>query len=99
MTISKTQENDKIILALDGRLDTTSAPQLQDVLIPAFEETSSINIDLTNLAYISSAGLRVILAGQKTAQAKNASMTVSGASEEILEVFTMTGFSEILTII
>ena len=99
MTISKTQENDKIILTLDGRLDTTSAPQLQDILIPAFEEASSINIDLTKLAYISSAGLRVILAGQKTAQTKNASMTVSGASEEILEVFTMTGFSEILTII
>ena len=98
MEINKTLENDKMILALDGRLDTTSAPQLQDVLLPAFEEASAVKLDFSGLEYISSAGLRVLLAGQKTAQTKNASMTVSGVSEEIMEVFTMTGFTEILTI-
>jgi len=99
MTINKTQENGKITLALDGRLDTTTSPRLQDVLIPALNETTQVELDFTKLAYVSSAGLRVLLIGQKTAKAKNASMTVSGVSEEIMEVFDMTGFSDILEII
>jgi len=99
MTINKTQENGKITLALDGRLDTTTSPRLQDVLIPALNETTQVELDFTKLAYVSSAGLRVLLIGQKTAKAKNASMTVSGVSEEIMEVFNMTGFSDILEII
>jgi len=99
MTINKTQENGKITLALDGRLDTTTSPRLQDVLIPALNETTQVELDFTKLAYVSSAGLRVLLIGQKMAKAKNASMTVSGVSEEIMEVFNMTGFSDILEII
>jgi len=99
MTINKTQENGKITLALDGRLDTTTSPRLQDVLIPALNETTQVELDFTKLAYVSSAGLRVLLIGQKTAKAKNASMTVSGVSEEVMEVFDMTGFSDMLEII
>ena len=99
MTINKTLENGKLTLALDGRLDTTTAPKLQDALIPAFDEAKEIILDFTKLAYVSSAGLRVLLLGQKTAKAKGASMIVSGVSGEIMEVFDMTGFSDMLKIV
>jgi len=99
MTINKKHENEKITLVLDGRLDTTTAPQLQDVLIPAFDEAKEVVLDFANLAYVSSAGLRVLLMGQKTAKAKSASMMVCNVSEEIMEVFEMTGFADMLTIV
>jgi anti-anti-sigma factor len=98
ITINKTQENDKLTLSLEGRLDTVTAPGLQDALIPAFDTANEIRLDFTKLAYVSSAGLRVLLVGQKTAKAKNASMTLYGVSEEIMEVFDMTGFSDMLSI-
>jgi len=99
MTINKTREHGKLILALDGRLDTTTAPQLQDALIPAFDGEKEIILDFAKLTYVSSAGLRVLLMGQKTAKAKGASMTLTGVSDEIMEVFDMTGFSGMLTIL
>ena len=99
MTIKKTQGNGKFNFTLEGRLDTTTAPQLQDVLIPAFNEAQEINLDFSALAYVSSAGLCVLLMGQKTAQAKGTAMTISGVSDEIMQVFEMTGFADILTII
>lgn len=98
MTINKTQENGKLTLALAGRLDTTTAPQLQDALVPMFDEVKEVILDFTELAYVSSAGLRVLLIGQKTAKAKGSPMTVTGVSEEIMEVLDMTGFADILTI-
>ncbi|MDR2572262.1 MAG: STAS domain-containing protein [Oscillospiraceae bacterium] len=97
MTIEKTQENGKTIFALDGRLDTTSAPQLQTELIPVFDEAKEIVIDFAKLVYVSSAGLRVLLQGEKTAKIKDASMILTNVSDEIMEVFEMTGFSNILT--
>ena len=99
MTISKTQGNGTLTLGLCGRLDTTTAPQLQDVLIPAFDEANEVRLDFSELAYVSSAGLRVLLMGQKTAKAKSASMTLCHVSQEIMEVFEMTGFADMLTII
>ena len=99
MTIDKTQENGKLILALHGRLDTITSPRLQEALIPALDEAKEVLLDFSNVAYISSAGLRVLLVGQKTANAKGASLSVSGVSEEVMEVLDMTGFSDILTIV
>ena len=99
MNINKTNGNGKINFALDGRLDTVTAPQLQDALMPAFDEAKEVTLDFTKIAYVSSAGLRVLLAGQKTAKAKGASMTLCGVSDEVMEVFDMTGFSDILTIV
>ena len=98
MNISKTLENGKITFALEGRLDSTTSPQLQEVLIPAFDEIKEVELDFTQLAYVSSAGLRVLLLGLKTAKAKSASMTVSNVSQEIMEVLEMTGFVDMLTI-
>ena len=99
MNITKTQENGKLALSLEGRLDTTTAPKLQDVLIPAFDESKEVTLDFSQLVYVSSAGLRVLLMGQKTAKANGASMTITGVSGEIMEVFDMTGFSGILDIV
>ncbi|MCL1857735.1 MAG: STAS domain-containing protein [Oscillospiraceae bacterium] len=99
MTINKTQENGKLILAIEGRLDTTTAPQFQNVLIPAFDKAKEVMLDFKNLVYVSSAGLRVLLMGQKTAKAKSCSMTVTGVSDDVMEILEMTGFSDMLTII
>ncbi len=98
MNISRVQEDGKLSLALEGRLDTTTAPQLQDALIPAFDDASEVELDFRQLVYVSSAGLRVLLMGQKEAKKKGGSMTLAGVSEEIMEVFEMTGFADILTI-
>jgi anti-anti-sigma factor len=99
MNIDKTQSAGKTVVTLTGRLDSSSAPQLQEMLISEFDTAKEIVLDFANLAYVSSAGLRVLLTGQKTAKAKGASMTVRGASDEIMEVFEMTGFTDMLTIV
>ncbi|MCL2249268.1 MAG: STAS domain-containing protein [Oscillospiraceae bacterium] len=97
MTIEKKEENEKTVLLVSGRLDTTTAPKLQEVLIPAFEDSSGVLLDFTELVYISSAGLRVLLLGEKTAKAKGVEQALKGVSDEIMEIFEMTGFSDILS--
>lgn len=99
MTITIKQDGDKVIFAFEGRLDTTTAPQLQEVLIPEFNTVKEVELDFANLAYVSSAGLRVLLMGEKTAKAKGASMSITNVSDGIMEVFDMTGFSSILKIV
>ena len=99
MTINKAQENGKLILAIEGRLDTTTAPQLQEVLIPAFDDSKEITLDFRELVYVSSAGLRVLLMGQKQAKKTGGAMTLTGVSEEVMEVLEMTGFADMLTIV
>ena len=96
MIINKTQENGKLTLALEGRLDTTTAPKVQDELIPAFGEAKEVILDFAKLAYVSSAGLRVLLMGEKTAKAKGGKQMLVNVSDEIMEVFEMTGFSGVL---
>ncbi|HBU12906.1 MAG TPA: anti-sigma factor antagonist [Clostridiales bacterium] len=98
MTIDKTQGNGKTTFALAGRLDTTTAPQLQDALLPAFDETKDIVLDFAQLAYVSSAGLRVLLIGQKEAKKRGGSMALCHVSEEIMDVLEMTGFVNMLSI-
>ena len=98
MTIDKNQTGEKTVLSLSGRLDTTTAPQLQETLIPAFDGAKEVELDFAGLTYVSSAGLRVLLMGQKTAKAKGGSMTLTHVSGEIMEVFEMTGFADMLTI-
>lgn len=99
MNITKTQNGDKTVIALSGRLDTTTAPQLQEILIPEFNTSKQVELDFAGLAYVSSAGLRVLLMGEKTAKAKDGSMTLTHVSPEIMEVFEMTGFSGILKVL
>ena len=97
MTISKTQNNSKLTIALDGRLDTTTAPQLEAEIKSSLNGITELVFELSNLEYISSAGLRVLLSAQKIMN-KQGKMVIHGASEEIMEIFDVTGFIDILTI-
>ena len=96
MTITRTQDGETTTLALDGRLDTTTSPTLQQDLVPEFNTATKVNLDCTNLKYVSSAGLRVLLMGEKTAKAKGAKMALLNVSAEVMEVFDMTGFNDVL---
>ncbi|MDR2786466.1 MAG: STAS domain-containing protein [Treponema sp.] len=98
MTIAKDLAGEKLIISLEGRLDTTTAPELQEQLIPEFDKVKHIRLDFKQLVYVSSAGLRVLLLGEKTAKAKGGTMRLVNVSQEIQEIFEMTGFSEVLTI-
>ena len=86
------------MVGLEGRLDTVTAPQLENELKASLEGISELVIDAGKLEYISSAGLRVLLSAQKI-MSKQGSMTVKNVSEEVNEIFEVTGFSDILTIV
>ena len=95
MKINFNKNNDTLTVALDGRLDTTTAPELENFLSKNYDGTASIVIDCKKLMYISSAGLRVLLATQK--KTKDA-MKLINVCELVMEVFEMTGFADILVI-
>ena len=97
MTIEKTTENEKVTLTVSGRLDTTTAPEIEAALDEVLENTKELIFNLENLEYISSAGLRVILKAQKSMITKG-SMKLTGVNDSIMEVFDITGFLDILTI-
>ena len=97
MNLIKTRNGSELTISLDGRLDTTTAPELDQVLKDSLDEITSLVFDLEKLVYISSAGLRSLLVSQKTMN-KKGSMKIRNANPSILEVFTVTGFSDILTI-
>ena len=97
LNINKEETNGKLTIILEGRLDTTTAPQLEDELNKSVENAKSIVFDMDALEYISSAGLRILLSAQKTLN-KQGEMKLIHVSEEIMEIFEVTGFSDILNI-
>ena len=97
LNLSKTIEDKSVKIALEGRLDTTTAPELEAELRDSLNGAASLTLDLEKLAYISSAGLRVLLAAQKVMN-KQGEMKVVHVGETIMEIFEVTGFSDILTI-
>ena len=97
MTIEKKIENGNVTIKVSGRLDTTTAPELEAALDEVLENTKELIFNLENLEYISSAGLRVILKAQKSMNTKG-SMKLTGVNDSIMEVFDITGFLDILTI-
>ncbi|MCL2663460.1 MAG: STAS domain-containing protein [Oscillospiraceae bacterium] len=99
MEIKKNEMNESIELILTGRLDTITAPKLQTVLSEALQSFEATELDFAEVAYVSSAGLRVLLQGQKIAQNTDKSLKLKNVSSEVMEVFDVTGFSGILTII
>lgn len=98
MTIDKKVEGNQVIMGLSGRLDTTTAPELQAPLMDALADNDAVTLDFADLQYVSSAGLRVLMMGQKYAATNGKKFIVKNVSEEINEVFEMTGFTDILTI-
>lgn len=97
MTITKTKNGDSLLVELEGRLDTTTAPQLEAALADSLEGVSELTVDLENLDYMSSAGLRILLSTQKQMM-KQGTMKVTHVNKIIMEIFEVTGFSDILTI-
>ena len=97
MTIQQTKNENALTIALEGRLDTMTAPELEAALKTALEGVEELTFDFEKLDYISSAGLRVLLAAQKTMN-QQGSMKVKNANEIIMEIFEVTGFADILTI-
>ena len=97
MTIDQKREGEKLSLIIDGRLDTTTAPQLEVVVRTALEGVNELIINLSKLEYISSAGLRVLLSAQKTMN-KQGEMVITGVTDTVMEVFDVTGFTDILNI-
>ena len=97
MNIVKTSEGTKLTFAIEGRLDTTTAPQLEEEVKGALTGVTELVFDFSQFEYLSSAGLRVILAAQKIMN-KQGRMVIHHVNETILEVFEVTGFCEILTI-
>ena len=97
LNINKEIENEKAVFVLEGRLDTLTAPDLEKELGDVLEDVTELILDFSSLDYISSAGLRVLLAAQKRMN-RQGSMKVIGVNGTIQEIFEVTGFSEILTI-
>ena len=97
MTIIKDKNGEELTISLEGRLDTTTAPQLEEELTASLDDVAKLVFDFSKLEYISSAGLRVLLAGQKRMN-KQGSMVVKNVADEIKEIFEVTGFTEILNI-
>lgn len=96
MNIIKNAEGAALTIALEGRLDTSTAPQLE-AEVKAITGVTELTMDLAKLEYLSSAGLRVLLAAQKMMN-KQGKMVVRNVNETIMEVFEVTGFIDILTI-
>lgn len=98
MQIEQDRQEEKLALKLSGRLDTSTAPMLQETVEKELDDVTELGVDMEKLEYVSSAGLRVLLAATKKMKAKGGTMTVHHVNEEIMEVFEITGFNEILDI-
>ena len=97
LTIEKTLNASALTVALTGRLDTTTAPELEKELKASLDGITELTFDLAALEYISSAGLRVLLSAQKTMN-RQGTMKLTHVNETIMEIFEVTGFSDILTV-
>lgn len=97
LNINKTLSDNKLTLALDGRVDTTTAPELEQAVKSNLDGVTELVLDFSKLNYISSAGLRVLLSSQKVMN-KQGSMTITNVNDIVMEILEVTGFADILTI-
>lgn len=97
MIVTKTKAGNTLTVALDGRMDAVSAPKLEEELKAELGTVTDLTIDLEKLVYTSSAGLRVLLSMQKTMNSKG-SMVIRNVRPEIMEIFDMVGFTDLLNI-
>ena len=98
MTITTNQSGNQITLMIEGRIDTNTSPQLQNEILKAFQNAKSLVLDFAKVPYISSAGLRALLIGQKTAVSKGATMELLNVTGVVMSVLKSVGFTKILTI-
>lgn len=98
MTINPTKNETSLNVALNGRLDTTTAPTLEAFLKDSLADITELTLDFAELEYISSAGLRVLLSTQKVMN-KQGTMVIRNVNDDIAEIFDITGFCDILTVL
>lgn len=96
MELLQTKENGKLLISVSGRIDTVTAPELDKCIFDNLDGVSELVLDLENMSYTSSSGLRVILKAQKQMN-QQGKMIIKNVNDDVMEVFTMTGFSDILT--
>ena len=97
MEIKTTKENDQLEIALSGRLDTVTSPELEKMLKPELDGLKKLTFDFSDLEYISSAGLRVLLMAAQSME-DSGEMVVKNVNSDIMDIFDVTGFSDILNI-
>ncbi|MBP9988848.1 MAG: STAS domain-containing protein [Ruminococcus sp.] len=97
LNIIKNPEGTKLTMSLEGRLDTTTAPQLENEISTSLEGVTELVFDFAKLEYISSAGLRIMLSAQKVMN-KQGEMVIKNVCDDIVEVFEITGFADIMNI-
>ena len=97
MEIKTTKENDQLEIALSGRLDTLTSPELEKTLKPELDGLKKLTFDFSDLEYISSAGLRVLLMAAQSME-DSGEMVVKNVNSDIMDIFEVTGFSDILNI-
>ena len=98
MTIKEKKDGNKLIVSIEGRIDTNTSPEFNEFLQQNLKDVKELELDLENVNYVSSAGLRAILFAQKTMD-KQGKMVVSHVPKEIMETFELTCFTDFLTII
>lgn len=98
MTVTTTIEDGKLTLEVEGRLDTTTAPELEKVLKDNLGELKELELNLEKTVYVSSAGLRVLLNSQKIMTEREGSLLVTNVSEDVMDVLQITGFTDIINI-
>lgn len=98
MTIQTNRNGAITTLEIEGRVDTMTSPQLQQAVLQAFQGAEKVVLDFAKVTYISSAGLRALLIGQKTAQSKHMSMVLTNVGETVKNVLDMVGFSSVMNI-
>ena len=99
MNIAKTQDAGNMTLVLSGRLDSGTAPKLLEALLEEIENCNQIKLDFSDIAYVSSAGLRVLIQGHKAAMAKEGAMSLCCVPKDVMDVLEMTGFDVVLNIL
>lgn len=97
MTINTEKQNTTLTMHIEGRLDTSTSPEFEKEIESLSDDVSELILDMKEVAYVSSAGLRVLLAAQKKMN-KRGSMKLTGVCDTVMEVLEMTGFSDILVI-
>ena len=99
MTITENKRDDTIQLNIEGEVDTNTAPQLQTRILQSFQKTKIVILEMSKCPYMSSAGLRALLLGTKTATSKGGALKITNVQPAVMEVFKLSGFSTILTIV
>ena len=98
MQITELRESGLITIFIEGRIDTNTSPQVQDAILKSFQKVNQVVLDFTHCTYVSTAGLRALLIGQKTASSKKGTMHLIHVPEILMQILKSSGFINILTI-